>query len=75
MAATVGILAARITTYAVWRLDFFDDPELLIDDSMDRHETTQIREAGSISDALAAVFLDSLAPLRHSRRDTDRDAP
>lgn len=45
------------------RLNGIDDLELLVDDSMDRHETTQIREAGSISDALAAVYLDSLAPL------------
>ncbi|WP_052688539.1 hypothetical protein [Williamsia herbipolensis] len=45
------------------RLQGVDDLELLIDDSMDRHETTQIREAASISDALATVFLDSLAPL------------
>ena len=31
-----------------------------IDDSMNRHETTQIREGGSISDALATVDADSL---------------
>ncbi len=37
------------------RLNGIDDLELLVDDSMDRHETTQIREAASISDALAAV--------------------
>jgi hypothetical protein len=45
------------------RLNGIDDLELLVDDSMDRHETTQIREAASISDALAAVYMDSLAPL------------
>lgn len=45
------------------RLNGIDDLELLIDDTMDRHETTQIRDAGSLSDALAAVYLDSLAPL------------
>ena len=42
------------------RLNGIDGLQLLVDDSMDRHETTQIREAGSISDALATIFVGSL---------------
>ncbi len=36
---------------------------MLIDDDLDRRQSDQLREAGTMSEMLAAVYLDTLAPI------------
>lgn len=45
------------------RLNGIDDLELLVDDSMDRRESQEIRDAGTLSQALAAMYVETLTPL------------
>ncbi|KQS00735.1 hypothetical protein ASG12_07690 [Williamsia sp. Leaf354] len=53
------------------RLNGIDDLELLVDDDLDRRESERVRDAGSLSDALAVVYLDTRAPLTKTLAGTD----
>lgn len=48
------------------RANSIDEFELLIDDDLDRRQSDGVREAGTMSEMLAAVYLDTLAPLTES---------
>ncbi|WP_296390107.1 hypothetical protein [Williamsia sp.] len=48
------------------RANSIDDLELLIDDDLDRRQSDSVREAGTMSEMLAAVYLDTLTPITES---------
>ncbi len=48
------------------RANSIDDLELLIDDDVDRRQSVSVREAGTMSEMLAAVYLDTLTPITDS---------